>query len=322
MPRQAEVAIVGCGAWGWNHARVFTDLPDCKLAAVCDADPARAKLAGEYYHVNWHTQLDEILKNSEIDAVTVCTPSSTHMEVGMQVMENGKDLLVEKPMAVTSNDAEKMIGKARKAGVILTVGFIERFNPAVHYAKVQLESGRVGEEVLASSRRVSRWPTRIGDVGVVKDLAIHDIDIMHWLLKSDVYEVYAVIGSQRGSQEDHANIVLYFKNGATGFIEANWLTPRKVRKLIVTGSDAIISVDYITQEVTVEDEKGLFSPTLTFQEPLKLELAHFVDCVRNDGKPLVSGEEGLLALEIADAALRSSGVHKPVPLVEKTKRLA
>lgn len=320
MNRRVGVAIVGCGIWGWNHARVLKELPDCKLVAVCDADPARAKLASEYYHVNWHSQLEDILRNPEIDAVTVCTPSSTHLEVGLQVMEHGKDVLIEKPMAVAVTDAEKMIEKAGKAGVILTVGFIERFNPAVQYAKEQLESGRIGKVVLASSRRVSRWPTRIGDVGVVKDLAIHDIDVMHWMMDSGVYEVYAVIGSQRGSQEDHANIVLHFRNGSTGFIEANWLTPRKVRKLIVTGSEAIVSVDYITQEVTVEDEKGLFSPTLMFQEPLRRELTHFVECVRSDGKPLVSGEDGLAALEIADAALKSSGVHKPVPLLEEPKK--
>jgi UDP-N-acetylglucosamine 3-dehydrogenase len=319
VAKEVRVAVVGCGIWGWNHARVFTDLPDCKLVAVCDADPKRAKLAGEFYHVNAYTQPDEILKNDEIDAITVCTPSSTHKDVGLQVMEHGKDLLVEKPMAVSPSDAEKMITEARKAGVMLTVGFIERFNPGVQYAKEQLESGRVGKVVLASARRVSRWPTRIGDVGVVKDLAIHDIDIVHWLMKSEVYEVYAVIGSERLAQEDHANIVMHFKNGATGFIETNWLTPHKVRKLIVTGSEAIVSVDYITQEVTVEDEKGLFSPTITFQEPLRRELTHFLDCVRNDTKPLVSGEDGLSALEIADAALKSSGVHKPVPLLEEAK---
>ncbi len=321
MPRRVGVAVVGCGTWGWNHVRVFTDLPDCKLVAVCDADPARAKLAGDYYHVNWYSNLNDILTNPEIEAVTVATPSATHTDVGLQVMEHGKDVLIEKPMAATASDAQKMIAKARKAGVTLTVGFIERFNPAVQYAKEQIDSGRIGKVVLASARRVSRWPTRIGDVGVVKDLAIHDIDIVHWLLDSGVYEVYAVIGSERGAQEDHANIVLHFKNGATGFIETNWLTPRKVRKLIVTGSEAIVSVDYITQEVTVEDEKGLFSPSLAFQEPLKRELTHFVDCVRNDGKPLVSGEDGLAALEIADAALQSSGVHKPVPLAASTKPL-
>jgi UDP-N-acetylglucosamine 3-dehydrogenase len=319
VAKDVRVAIVGCGIWGWNHARVFADLPDCKLVAVCDADPQRAKLAGDFYHVNSYTQLDEILKNDEIDAVTVCTPSSTHMDVGLQVMEHRKDLLVEKPMAVSPSDAQRMIAEARKAGVMLTVGFIERFNPGVQYAKEQLESGRIGKVVLASARRVSRWPTRIGDVGVVKDLAIHDIDIVHWLMKSEVYEVYAVIGSERLAQEDHANIVMHFKNGATGFIETNWLTPHKVRKLIVTGSEAIVSVDYITQEVTVEDEKGLFSPTIPFQEPLRQELKHFLDCVRNDTKPLVSGEDGLSALEIADAALKSSGVHKPVPLLEETK---
>ncbi len=319
MNQTVGVAVAGCGIWGWNHARVFSDLPDCKLVAVCDSDPKRAKLAGDFYHVESYTQVDEMLKNGAIDAVTVCTPSSTHTSVGLQVVEQGKDLLVEKPMAVTPADAAKMITEARKAGVMLTVGFIERFNPGVQYAKEQLESGRIGKVVLASARRVSRWPTRIGDVGVVKDLAIHDIDIEHWLMKSEVYEVYAVIGSERLAQEDHANIIMHFKNGATGFIETNWLTPHKVRKLIVTGSEAIVSVDYITQEVTVEDEKGLFSPTITFQEPLRQELTHFLDCVRNDTKPLVSGEDGLAALEIADAALKSSGVHKPVPLLEESK---
>src|SRR6266849_7509968 len=167
-----------------------------------------------------------------------------------------------------------------------------------------LIQGVVGDVIIATGRRVARWPIRIGDVGVVKDTAIHDIDAMRYLLEEEVSAVFAQTGSLRThSYEDYAEIMLRFDEGTTGFLDANWLTPRKVRTLIITGSEATISLDYITQEITVEDSEKLTKPHPQWDEPLRLELEHFMKVVRDHDDPTPSGEDALEAIRICDAAL-------------------
>ena len=161
-----------------------------------------------------------------------------------------------------------------------------------------------------SSRRVSSWPGRIGDVGVVKDLAIHEIDIATYIFEKDPVEVYASIGKLKHKIfEDYANIMLRFNNGETAFIESNWITPHKVRKLTLTGSTGLLYVDYISQSIEIENAAEKRRPYLLYREPLKLELSHFVSCVANGQDPLVKGEDGVKALRIAEAALKSSKNH-------------
>lgn len=306
MLRRLKVAVIGCGFWGLNHARVFKELDSAELVAVSDVDEARARLAGAKYGAKWYSDNLSLLAKDDVDAVTICTPSSTHMEVAIQAIEYGKDLLVEKPLASSAEEALKIIKAAEKANVRLMVGHIERFNPGVRKVKALIEEGRVGEVVLLSSRRVSMWPVRIGDVGVVKDLAIHDIDVMRFLLNKEPTEVYAVAGSLRHTYEDYAHIILKFASKEAGFIEANWLTPHKVRKLIVTCTEGIITLDYITQQVTIEDSRGSHTPAFQWQEPLKLELQSFVNSLLENRKFEVDGKDGYRALSIAEAALKSA----------------
>jgi UDP-N-acetylglucosamine 3-dehydrogenase len=169
--------------------------------------------------------------------------------------------------------------------------------------------------VSASAKRVSQWPERIGDVGVVKDTAIHDIDIMRFVSNQDPVSVYAKTGNMRHKQfEDYAQIMLTFEGGQSAFIESNWLTPYKTRTLNVTGTDAIMRLDYITQELAVESAKETLQPRIPFQEPLKTELQHFADCILEKKKPLVTGTDGLKALQIAIAALQSSAKNVAVKL--------
>ncbi|MFQ6095255.1 MAG: Gfo/Idh/MocA family protein, partial [Candidatus Bathyarchaeia archaeon] len=219
----------------------------------------------------------------------------------------GKHLLVEKPMASSLKEAHRILELAKEKERRLAVGFIERFNPAVQRLKELIEMGEIGSIVSATAKRVSRWPERIGDVGVVKDTAIHDIDIMRYILQEDPTAVYANAGNLKHKRfEDYAQIMLTFTGGRTAFLEANWLTPYKIRKLVVTGSKAIISLDYITQEITIETEGQTITPREEWREPLKLELEHFEKCILEDRKPLVTGMDGLRALEIAEAALKSA----------------
>jgi len=196
----------------------------------------------------------------------------------------------------------------------LMVGFIERFNPGLTRVKNIIDRGEIGDVVLAISRRVGSWPERIGDVGVVKDSAIHDLDIMRFLFGEDPQTVYARAGSLNHRFEDYAQIMLSFSGVKTAFVEANWLTPHKVRTLTVTGSKGIVNTDYITQEITIEDDAKEVKPKTTYSEPLKLELEHFADSIINDREPNVTGLDGLRALQIAEASLKSAKTGKTIPL--------
>jgi UDP-N-acetylglucosamine 3-dehydrogenase len=306
-----NVGVLGCGFWGKNQARVYSELETSNLLAVADLDKNRAKEIGEKHDVKWYSDPAELIKRDDIEFISICTPTTTHAELALECIKAGKHVLVEKPVTDTVKEAENVIAAAEKKGVYVMVGFIERFNPAVRKARKMIRSGEIGEVVLASSKRVSRWPVRIGDVGVVKDLAIHDVDMFCHLFDRKVEQVYAEAGSHTHKYEDYANIILRFEDGVSAFVEANWLTPRKVRRLIVTGTAGIINVEYIKQEVTVENQDMMYMPFFKQEEPLKLELNHFIDSIKRDEKPTPSGEDGLMALRICEAALKSARSHNP-----------
>jgi len=304
--KRVAVGVIGTGFWGENQVRVFRQSRMADLVAICDSNKKRAEEMGTKYSVPWYSDPSKFLRVPELEAVTVCTPTQTHLKVGLQAIEAGKNLFVEKPMTGEERAADRLVNSAKKAGVKLLVGFIERFNPGVRAVKKMLTQKVVGDVIIATGRRVARWPIRIGDVGVVKDTAIHDIDAMRYLLEEEVSAVFAQTGSLRThSYEDYAEIMLRFKEGTTGFIDANWLTPRKVRTLIITGSDATINLDYITQEITLENSQRLVKPFTPWAEPLKLELENFITTILRDTEEAPSGEDGLKAIRVCDAALRS-----------------
>ena len=303
--KSVGVGVVGTGFWGENQVRVLRQNGFCNLVGVCDVDAARAGQVGEKYGVRSFSSLDEFLGVKGLDGVTVCTPTRTHLDVGLRVLEKGLDLLVEKPLTGEVAGAERLVASARKAGRSLLVGFIERFNPGVRLVQEMLGRKVVGDVMLATGRRVSRWPARINDVGVVKDTAIHDVDVMRFLLGREVSAVYAQVGSLRHSFEDYAEIMLRLEGGPAGFVDANWLTPRKVRSLIVTGSEATVNLDYVSQEVTLEDSERLTRPFHAWDEPLRLELENFARVVAEDREPSPSGEDALAALRVCDAVLES-----------------
>ncbi len=304
--KRVAVGVIGTGFWGENQVRVFRQSRMADLVGICDSNKKRAEEMGTKYSVPWYSDLSKFLRVPELEAVTVCTPTQTHLKVGLQAIEAGKNLLVEKPMTGEERAADRLVNSAKKAGVKLLVGFIERFNPGVRVVKKMLTQRVVGDVIIATGRRVARWPIRIGDVGVVKDTAIHDIDAMRYLLEEEVSAVFAQTGSLRThSYEDYAEIMLRFKEGTTGFIDANWLTPRKVRTLIITGSDATINLDYITQEITLENSQRLVKPFTPWAEPLKLELENFITTILRDTEEAPSGEDALKAIRVCDAALRS-----------------
>jgi UDP-N-acetylglucosamine 3-dehydrogenase len=313
--RKLGTAVVGTGFWGKNHARVYKDLQETDLKAVCDINAERAKAVADQFGAKPYTNVRRMLQNEEIEAVSVCTWSTSLARVAIEVAKAGKHVLVEKPMAASVKQAERLVDAVKKNHVHLTVGFLMRFIPGLQQMKKAVEEKTIGELVSATAKRVSQWPERIGDVGVVKDTAIHDIDVMLYLFNKDPIAVYAKAGSMRHKKfEDYAQIMLTFEGGKTAFIESNWLTPYKTRILIATGSEAIMNLDYITQELRIEDAKETVQPRYPTTEPLKLELRHFANCVLGKEKPLITGLDGLRALRIAESALKSSASGKIVKL--------
>jgi UDP-N-acetylglucosamine 3-dehydrogenase len=315
--RKLGVAVIGTGFWGRNHARVFKELPETELLAVCDINAESARMAAAQFGTKPYTDTGTMLKNRSIEAVSICTWSTNLAKEALKALKAGKHVLVEKPMAANAGQAEQLLKAAESENLLLTVGFLMRFIPGLQRIRKEVEDKTLGEPVCATAKRVSQWPERIGDVGVVKDLAIHDLDIMRYVLSEDPVAVYAKTGSMRHRRfEDYAQIMLTFKGSQSAFIESNWLTPYKTRMLIVTGSEAIMRLDYITQELTIENAKETLLPRYPLQEPLKLELQHFAKCITGKEKPLITGTDGLKALRIAEAALKSSATGKLVKLKE------
>ena len=309
------VAVIGIGFWGRNHVRVFSELPETELKAVCDVNKERVTAIANQYKVDAYTDSGKLLKRKDIQAVSICTWTTTHAAEAVKAIRAGKDALVEKPIASTVREAKRIVQLAERRNKLLMVGFIERFNPGVQNIRNMVYREEIGALVSATSKRVSEWPERIGDVGVVKDTAIHDIDIMRHIFDEDPTAVFAKIGNLRHSKyEDYAQIMLTFERGKTAFIEANWLTPYKTRNLFLTGSKAILNLNYITQEITIETAGKSTTLRQASQEPLKLELQHFASCVLNNRTPTVTGVDGLKALQIAEAAFKSSKQSRAVKL--------
>ncbi len=313
--RKLGVAVVGTGFWGKNHARCYSELESTKLVAICDINGERAKNVADQFGVRAYKNSSEMLKNQDIDAISVCTWSTKLAKEALKALRSGKHVLVEKPMATYSRQAKNLLIVAEENGLHLTVGFLMRFIPGLIHIRESVQKKSIGELVCATAKRVSQWPERIGDVGVVKDTAIHDIDVMRYISGEDPTGIYAKTGNMKHRKfEDYAQIMLTYEDGKSAFIESNWLTPYKTRTLTVTGSDAIMRLDYMTQDLWIEDPKENLQPKYPWQEPLKLELQHFADCIIEKKKPLITGVDGVKALQIAEAALQSSMKNRAIKL--------
>lgn len=308
------LGIIGTGFWGKNHARVIHELESAKLVGVCDLNPSKAKEIGEKYNVKWYTRDDDLIAQNDIDAFCVCTPTITHANIALKLIAQGKHVLIEKPIAENVEQAQQIVDAAEREGVLTMTGFIERFNPGVQRLKHMVEKEEIGTTVLAFARRVGSWPVRVGDVGVLKDSAIHDIDIVRHLYDDDPTIIFARAGSLRHRYEDFIQIMMGFEGKKSALIEANWITPHKIRTLTVTGSDAIAILDYQTQEIVVEDKEKTVKLKREWEEPLKNELEHFVTRIRDKRVPDVTGFDGLRALQIAEAAIRSVHTGKAIQL--------
>ena len=315
--RTVNVGVIGVGAMGENHVRVYHKIEEANLIAVSDVSERALKKIEKKYGAKGYTDYCELLENPDIEVVSVCVPTTFHHAVVMEAIRHKKHILVEKPIAFTLTEAEEMITAAKEAGVILATGHVERFNPAVQKAKELIDDGVIGDIVSAFAKRVGPLPPRIKDVGVSIDLAIHDLDIMNYLFEEEITQVYGTMNSSFDDSEfeDHAEIMVSFDNESTGIIEVNWLTPYKRRELELTGTAGIISVDYIQQSIEVY---GKFAQDIEIkhEEPLKGELNSFLHSVVEGEEPVITGEDGLKALKMVIAANKSSKEHRPISLNE------
>lgn len=299
-----KIAVVGCGVMGAHHARVYSELNHVELVAVADVDEAKSKGVAEKYDTKAYTDYRSMISSEKPDAVSVASPTTLHKDITLFALESGAHVLVEKPIAHTIEAAWEMVHKAREKGLKLMVGHIERFNPAVQELKNMIDGGEVGDIVSMSARRVGPFTNRITDVGVIIDIAVHDIDIMSYLFGDTIETVCASAGDSGGALETYAMMMLKFNEGGVGIIETNRLTPKKIRELTVTGTKGVAIADYIDQSLTLYNGKAIPS-NIDKAEPLRNELEHFIDCIQSGSNPLVNGVEGIHALEVALKAVSS-----------------
>lgn len=307
-----KIAQTGLGGWGKNHARVLSQLD--RLTSVCDLDAERAQMYGKMYNVNSYTSTETMLKEEDFDAVVICTPTTTHFEVASNMIKEGKHVFVEKPMTYLPSEGEELVELAKDNNVLLTSGYIERFNPAVSYVKEFVKEKKYGELLMLEFRRENRMPLHIKDVGIIYDTSVHDIDTALWLFDEKPEMVYAKAGQIRHDHEDFAAIMLSFKNNRVATLLSNWITPTRLRTFDAVFTDARVFSDFITQDVRIESEEGTSEPKREKAEPLMLELQNFVDSIEGRANLVVKAEEALNVTKIADAAIRSVKDGNPVYL--------
>lgn len=330
-----RAAVIGLGAMGTNHARVWAEMPGVTLAAVADVRPARVKQVADERGVRGYGDHRLLLDEEALDLVTVAVPTRAHLEVGADVIAHGVPLLVEKPLAATLEEGRRLRDLAAGAGVTLTVGHIERFNPAVQELKRRLAAGELGRVFQVHARRVGPFPQRVRDVGVVLDLAPHDIDVMRFLLGAEVTRVQAETEQRINTEhEDMLAGLLRFSNGVVGVLDVNWLTPTKIRELSVLGERGMFVVDYLARELTfytndhADDQGGDWAARhlkgvsegpvhlldVEKREPLRVELESFAAAVRAGTPPAVTPDDGIAAMVAAEALVRAARTGEQVAL--------
>ena len=291
-----KTAVIGVGHLGKIHARIVNENPNVELAAVVDAVEASAKETGELYHVPYYTNVDDVLPL--IDAAHVVVPTTMHYEVTKKLLKAGKHVLLEKPITNTVEEADELLALAKEKGLILQVGHVERFNPAIIGIQKILK-----DPIFIEVHRLSPFNIRGTEVSVVFDLMIHDIDIILHLVKSDVVDVQAVGVPVLTKTSDIANARLTFANGCVANVTTSRISADRMRKIRFFQDDAYISLDYVEQKAKLKHRKEwqIVEEEINFSgdQPLQSEIQSFVDCVKLGKSPQVTGEDGRNALKVA-----------------------
>src|SRR2546423_1199747 len=302
--KKLRVGVVGVGHIGSNHARIYSELPNAEFVAVLDIDPARADEIGGKYKTKVAASLNELA--DMVDAASIATPTSAHFSIARDLLAQGKHLLIEKPITEKTSDARELAEMAAEKGLVLQVGHVERFNPVLSALEQRLTHPRFIE-----AHRLSPYPNRSTEIGVVLDLMIHDLEIILHLVNSAVENIDAVGVPVLSRGEDIANARLRFASGCIANITSSRISPERMRKIRVFQEDAYLSLDYQGQSGEIfrriNGQITRDPVTIEKEEPLRQQLASFVNCALTGGAPKVSGSHAAAALELA---------------VEITKRIA
>lgn len=327
-----RTAVIGVGSMGRNHARVYSEINSATLVAVADVNQDAAAGIARRYGGQAYGDYRRMLDEQRPQAVTVAVPTLDHCDVALEVILRGIHLLVEKPLAYTCKEGQRIIQAARESGVQLMVGHVERFNPAIVALKRRLADDALGRIFQIDARRQGPFPARVRDVGVVIDLAVHDLDIIRYVTASKIVRVYAETERRIHSKyEDLLNGMARLDDGAVATLTTNWLTPTKIRELTVIGERGMFHVDYLMQDLYFYDNatahggewealrmlRGVSEGSMTRyaipkQEPLKSELEAFLSAIEQGTAVPVSGLDGLRVIELAQALVRSGMEHRVI----------
>ena len=331
-----KAAVIGCGVMGRNHLRVLSEMDGIELVGLAEAESSRRDSAARRFGVPAFAQHQDLLDRTRPDLVVVAVPTLAHHAVARDVLRAGIATLIEKPIAANLDQARELAALAIQHGALLAVGHVEHFNPAVIELKRRLDTGELGRVFLAHVRRLGPFPARVRDVGVVLDLATHDIDVLRYLIGTEVIRVFAETERRiHSAHEDLLCAQLRFANGVIASLDINWLTPTKVRTLTLTGERGMFVVDYLVQDLyfyandyaatqwqALQNLTGVSEGSMTRykvekREPLRVELENFATAVgralnnpfagdSGTGEPgLVRAEDGLEALRLATLIVES-----------------
>jgi len=327
-----KFAIIGCGYWGRNYVRVLSELENSNLLYVCDKDEAKLKEASRIFKVRITTNPKEIMEDNEVQAVIIATDTSSHFEIAKECIEHNKHVLVEKPLTHSLETSEELVKLAKEKQKILMVGHTFIYNHAIRKLKEYIDNGDIGEVLYLTAKRNNLGPIR-SDVGALYDLATHDISIFLYLMDKLPKQVIANGGSfiQKDKDlEDFVNIFLEFEKGVKATIEASWLSPKKIRDITVVGSKKMILFDDVAPDKLTIFSKGaeaaknvdytgmeykdyqivlmdgdILLPKLKVPEPLKEQVVHFIESIKNNSEPITNGQNAIDVLKVLEAAQKS-----------------
>jgi UDP-N-acetylglucosamine 3-dehydrogenase len=309
-----KVGVVGVGVMGSNHARVLSDMAGVRLVGIADPDRKQRDLVSRTLGCPAFTDIDGLLA-AGVDALTIAAPTHLHHDLALQCIASGVHVMVEKPIAPTVEEGRAIVAAARRAGVTLMIGHVERFNPAVESMKRAIKD----EDILSIAiTRVGPFPPRMSNVGVVIDLAVHDIDLIRWFTDSEIVEIQPQLSSAVAEREDIALLQFRTASGVLAHINTNWLTPFKARTIHIATRDKYLIADMLTLQVTEcfgYQPDGSYSMrhlSVGYAEPLRAELLAFVDAIRSGRTPAVTGEEGVASLEIAIRCLTARAAQSSI----------
>ncbi len=311
-----RTAVIGIGNMGKHHARIYSELQNTELVAVCDLNKELGEETAKKFNCRYYNSYKDMLAKEKLDIVSIAVPTSFHKDVAVYVLNHKINVLLEKPISNSINDADEIINAAEKNNVKLLIGHVERYNPAVVKLKEMIKNGVFGEIISIDAKRVGSYPPQIKDSDVVIDVAIHDVDIINFLYESFPDNIFSNKGVAIGTnRSDYVGILMNYGK-KSGSVLCNWVTPVKIRGLAVTGTKAYAELNYMTQElklfesevVKAVDDFGDFvvkfgNPSVVDltpekQEPLKMEIMNLVAAAEGKEGLKIKPEEAKKALEI------------------------